>query len=94
MNDELQVSVHNWRFESGEQIQIKHSKYFPRGYRDGPTRGWYCWAYPTNYDKFEQWMAENCPNADRTPRFNSGDPMWTVYISDESEAAIFQLTWG
>jgi hypothetical protein len=34
-----------------------------------------------------------CPTADFTPRFNSGDPMWTVTITDDKEATVFQLRW-
>jgi len=34
-----------------------------------------------------------CPTADITHRFNSGDPMYTVYISNDKEAVLFQLKW-
>jgi hypothetical protein len=38
-------------------------------------------------------MSRMCPTADCTRRFNSGDPMTTVYISEDSEATAFQLRW-
>ena len=58
-----------------------------------PPRGWTCWAYPEDNNEFEDWMAKNCPTADCTFRFNSGNPMWTVNITEEKEAMIFQLRW-
>jgi hypothetical protein len=58
-----------------------------------PPRGWTCWAYPEDNNEFESWMAKNCPTADYTFRFNSGNPMWTVNITEEKEAMIFQLRW-
>lgn len=60
---------------------------------DPPPRGWYCWAYPSNNQEFEDWMAKNCPTTDITHRFNSGNPMYTVYIKEETEAIIFHLKW-
>lgn len=56
-------------------------------------RGWTCWVYPENDGEFEIWMTHNCPTADITHRFNSGDPMYTVYIKEDREATIFQLKW-
>ena len=56
-------------------------------------RGWYCWVYPKNDQEFIEWMDAKCPTADYTFRFNSGDPMHTVYIKDDQEAMLFQLKW-
>lgn len=79
------TTVHYWRFNDGEP-------------RDNPImepqpRGWRCWVYPEDDNEFDQWMAENCPTADNTHRFNNGNPMHTVYISDDAEAMIFALRW-
>ena len=60
---------------------------------DPPPRGWYCWVYLNDDREFEEWMSRMCPTADCTRRFNSGDPMTTVYISEDSEATAFQLRW-
>jgi hypothetical protein len=38
-------------------------------------------------------MYNNCPTADVTHRFNSGDPMSTVHITDDQEATLFTLRW-
>ena len=73
-------TIRHWRFEDGV----------------GPysaQRGWYCWVYPENDHEFESWMESNCPTADVTHRFNSGDPMYSVYISDDTEATLFYLKW-
>ena len=81
--------VHHWRFEDGKTAPNPGSS-FPL---DPPPRGWYCWVYP-NIDKmFVDWMEKFCPTADVTHRFNSGDPMYTVYIKDDKEATLFQLKW-
>ena len=85
--------VHNWRFEAGEPEFVGKSVIYPDGYRDGVPRGWYCWVYPENDIEFEQWMNEHCPTADYTHRFNSGDPMYTVYVSSEEESTLFVLKW-
>jgi hypothetical protein len=85
--------VHHWRFETGEPEQVGKSIIYPTGYREGAPRGWYCWVYPEDDRAFEEWMAKNCPTADCTHRFNSGDPMYTVYIKEDKEATIFQLKW-
>jgi hypothetical protein len=55
--------------------------------------GWTCWVY-TRDPEFLHWMKENCPGADVAFRFNSGDPMYTVHITDESEATVFTLRWS
>lgn len=56
-------------------------------------RGWYCWVYPDDDQEFEEWMKKNCPSAEFTHRFNSGDPMYTVFIREDAEATLFQLKW-
>ena len=81
--------VHHWRFEDGLTIPNPDSRW-PM---EPPPRGWYCWAYPEDNHEFEIWMTRMCPTADFTPRFNSGDPMWTVTITDDKEATVFQLRW-
>jgi len=85
------TKVHNWRFETGEPEQVEKSIIYPDGVREGAPRGWYCWVYPENDAEYEEWMAENCPTADVIHRFNSGDPMYTTYITDQSEALLFAL---
>lgn len=81
--------VHHWRFEDGI-TPVNLGGLWPM---DPPPRGWYCWVYSEDYNDFESWMAKNCPTADLTRRFNSGDPMTTVYIKEDQEATLFQLRW-
>jgi hypothetical protein len=81
--------VHHWRFNDGV-TPINPGNQF------GETilpRSWTCWVYPEDNHEFEIWMTRMCPTADFTPRFNSGDPMWTVDITDDKEATLFQLRW-
>jgi hypothetical protein len=85
----VNTSVHHWRFDDGKTVPNPGSQWE----LDSPPQGWYCWVYPKDNFEFKSWMEKNCPTADCTPRFNSGDPMFTVYISDEKEATIFQLKW-
>jgi hypothetical protein len=85
----VKASVHHWRFETGDREDSvghlwKH---------DPMPRGWYCWVYPKDGCDFDAWMTKNCPSADVTFRFNSGDPMYTVYIKEDEEAILFGLRW-
>lgn len=86
---ERKTSVHHWRFEDGKTCPNPGNP-FPL---DPPPRGWYCWVYPEDYDSFYDWMSKNCPTTECTNRFNSGDPMVTVYIKQDREATLFQLKW-
>lgn len=85
----MKTIIHHWSFDDGV-TPINPGNPF------GETvlpRGWSCWVYPEDNHEFEIWMTRMCPTADFTPRFNSGDPMWTVNITDDKEATVFQLRW-
>ena len=86
----MSTTIHHWKFHDGVTP-------INPGNRFGeivPPRGWTCWVYPANNRKFEEWMAKNCPTAECTHRFNSGDPMYTVSIYDDHECMMFKLRWG
>jgi hypothetical protein len=83
------TSVNHWQFYDGV-TPINPGNIFGEIV---PPRGWTCWVYPENDQAFEDWMATNCPTAECTHRFNSGDPMYTVNITDDKEATMFQLKW-
>ena len=83
------TSVQHWRFEDGETCPNPGSQFA----MDPPPRGWYCWVYAADDNEFREWMTRMCPGADCTHRFNSGDPMTTVYFSDDKEAMLFRLRW-
>ena len=83
------TSVHHWRFEDGGTCPNPGSMWES----EPPPRGWYCWVYADDNQEFIDWMEKNCPTADCTHRFNSGNPMTTVYIKEDKEATIFQLKW-
>ncbi len=82
------TSVQHWQFHNGVD-PINPGSQWPAI----PPRGWSCWVYPEDDNEFEQWMIKNCPTADWTHRFNSGNPMYTVNISNDKEAMLFQLRW-
>ena len=88
----MKASVHHWRFEDGT-TSPNAGHPIKELILDPPPRGWYCWVYPKDDRAFEEWMTRICPTADMCHRFNSGDPMWTVYIKDDVEATMFQLMW-
>ncbi len=86
--------VHNWRYDNGYyEIPTVLRK------ESGPTKefrkeyvGWHCWVYPEDNQKFSNWMKENMQGKyDCTYRFNSGDPMWTVFIENAEDATLFKI---
>jgi len=85
----MKTLIHHWRFEDGVTAINPGN---PFGETICP-RGWYCWVYSEDNSEFEIWMARNCPTADIAHCFNSGDPMWTVYIKEDTEATLFNLKW-
>jgi len=89
------VSIHHWRYCDGWSdvpYVFLLDKTMPgeREFRE-ELIGWSCWVYCNNHNQFMDWMAEHCPTADCTPRFNSGDPMVTIHITNKDEAAYFKL---
>lgn len=78
--DDISVLVRHWRSHVSEEAH------------DIPS-GWYCNVYTDDRFYFEEWMNKNCPTADVTWRFNSGNPMMTVYIPSDAEASWFSLKW-
>jgi hypothetical protein len=84
------TSVRHWRYEDGKTCPNPGSQWE----MEPSPRGWYCWVYPKDDNEFEEWITRVCPSADICHRFNSGDPMWTVHITDEKEATMFTLMWG
>ena len=84
-----ELSIQHWRFEDGKTCPNPGSPFS----MDPPPRGWYCWVYAQSVGEFDDWMKKYCPKADCTHRFNSGNPMTTVYINDDKEAVLFQLKW-
>lgn len=94
----LTVNVQHWRYEDGKPEAIMPDyphllKLYPSGFRDAIPKGWYCWCYPNDDGAFQDWMEVNCPKADITHRFNSGDPMWQTFIKNKKEATVFTLRW-
>ena len=84
-----------------DKIIVEHWKYSVRpddDYIDTTGvngTGWSCWAYATHMkEDFEEWMEQNMLGRyDCTLRFNSGNPMYTVWIENEVDASAFKLRW-
>ncbi len=86
---DYKVIVQHWRYEDGSNTP----EYFKSLSEPLPT-GWHCFVFARSQeDDFVKWMIKNCPTAEVEYRFNSGDPMFTVYIKDEKEAMLFTLRW-
>ena len=56
--------------------------------------GYSCCVKTYEHDVFQKWMEKNCPKTEVIYKFNSGDPIYTVYIPDEVEALLFKLKWS
>ena len=88
------ITVNHWRYSDGwsdiPYILLKDKNSPGREFREEMV-GWHCWVYCNDHHEFIEWMIEHCPGADCTPRFNSGNPMVTVNITNKEEAAYFML---
>lgn len=91
--------VNHWRYEDGWQeiplvLKDKNGVVTNDRIFNEEIVGWHCWVYPANEVDFENWMDENMTDCyDCTFRFNSGNPMFTVHITDDEDATLFKLTW-
>lgn len=83
------TSVQHWQYHNGKD-PINPGSQWPMVH----PRGWTCWVYPEDDREFESWMEIHCPTADCTHRFNSGDPMYTIFIRDDNECMLFKLKFG
>lgn len=89
----MKVSVHHWRYEDGWRdippILVKPGE-ATREFSEEHV-GWFCWVY-ADEEEFEEWMKKNMLHSyDLTWRFNSGDPMMTLWIENDEDAALFKL---
>ena len=93
------VLVQHWAYHDGwtdvPTVVTRLANYTgPLREFDKDRVGWHCWAYPSNRQNFEDWMKQNMiKEYDCTFRFNSGDPMFTLTITDAEDAALFKLRW-
>lgn len=90
---EQRVTIHHWRHEDGwhNVPAVLRKSTDPVQEFLEEIVGWHCWVYCNDHHEFIEWMQKHCPTADCTPRFNSGNPMITVFIKDKDEAAYFVL---
>ena len=85
--------INHWRYDDGwhPTIQALRAPGDPDQEFAQEIVGWHCWVYVFDHSAFIRWMETTCPTADCIHRFNSGDPMITVHITDATEAMIFAL---
>lgn len=86
----------DWRFEDGWKDVpsiLREPGRSPREYHES-IRGWYCRAFNNKGEDIDRWMKDNMKGEyGCTFRFNSGHPMYTVWIREDEDAAFFKLTW-
>ncbi len=93
----MQVKVYHWHYSDGwrDVPQILRAQYGKDREFDEDLVGWHCWAYPDDWDEFDDWMKTNMKGEyDSTRRFNSGDPMITILIKEDEDATLFKLMWN
>ncbi len=94
----------HWRYETGwRQIPYVLQRDGIEQEYNEDMHGWHCWAYPgnelrknaaENKDFFIEWMKENMTGYyEAEYRFNSVDPMYTIFIKEEEDATLFRLRW-
>ena len=92
------TTVNHWRHDDGwhntpEIFRRTDPKLPEKEFREDMV-GWHCWVYPDDDKEFTQWMRKNMTGKyDCTFRFNSGDPMITVWIKEDVDATKFKLKW-
>ena len=95
----MRVLVRHWRYDDGWHeipltLRDKNGVMTSHKMFNKDLVGWHCWVTPTEDSEFEEWMLQNMTGKyDCTFRFNSGNPMFTVLISDPEDATLFKLTW-
>ena len=82
----IKFPIHHWRNLADDPEWIVKD--------DKPRQGYACWTYAARSEfALEKWMEDHFQGKfDCTLRFNSGDPMYTVWIEDERDATLFCLT--
>jgi hypothetical protein len=89
----MKVKIQHWSYESGA---VPDYTFEPFILPSVVPRGYYCWVFCESIDvpEFTNWIKNNIKgNHSAEYRFNSGDPMFTVFIQDADDATRFKLTW-
>jgi len=97
-----QVIIHHWRYENGMVSVpplLKFTDVVDPEFRPEIV-GWYCRVYNAAHHEdfaafaknFLAWMEQHCPTARYA--VSSGDPMITVHIVNQEEAAYFRLNFS
>lgn len=93
------IVVKNWRYEDGYrdipgELYNSSGTLTIRKFFDRDLHGWHCRVFGADKD-FEKWMYKNMKGKyDCTFRFNSGNPMHSIWIKEDQDATLFKLTWA
>lgn len=84
------TKIKHWRYEDGWRHMISVMAEDPANPWEYShwNVGWFCWVYPSIDEDFELYM-RTLTSAECNHRFNSGDPMYTVHITDKNDAHRF-----
>ena len=95
----MKPCINHWRYDDGWNeipliLRDKNGVMTNDRMYNGALVGWHCWFYPSDDTNIEGWMEQNMIGKyDCTFRFNSGNPMYTVFITKDEDATLFKLTW-
>ena len=88
--------VNHWRYEDGWKdipVILRDSIGISQEF-DECFRGWHCWVFTVNDLDFDKWMEENMIGEYHCDfRFNDGNPLYNVIITNDEDATLFKLTW-
>lgn len=91
------VKVKHWHFNDGLRIipEIVRRVGEPTTEYDEELKGWHCWVYvdDAGHKEIKKWLRGCKGEYELDWRFNSGDPMYTLILRDDSDAAAFKLRW-
>ena len=90
------VRITGWRYESGQRRSIRriNDKFEPYYEYDPFLVGWFCYASAGPFD-VEKWMKVNMAKKyECNFKFNSGNPIYTIHITDPQDALLFKITYG
>lgn len=90
------VSVYYWEYHNGVDLPPNAALLKSLDIDCEPNpKGYTCHVFTDEPESFENWMKRNIIGSyDCTWRFNSGNPMYTVFIKDDEDAMLFKLKWS
>jgi hypothetical protein len=94
------MKVRHWRYDDGrvKTFDRKIGAWVDLGEVEDEQKGWHCWVYLDDQfeiTRFNNWLQLHIRKGyEAIRRFNSGNPMTTLIISDDDEAMKFKEYWS